>query len=88
MLEGIIIFSWNSSERNHSEYFSVTRIVLGKFVESCNMDYLMPSSTPMVPNQDLVLEEVIEKPKEYRRVIGLLQFHTLAYETRNSIYCQ
>lgn len=44
-------------------------------LKSCDLDNLRPSSTPMEARQNLFSEEeVISDPREYRRVIGSLQY--------------
>lgn len=51
---------------------------LANLLKGANFDNLKPSTTPMLPNQDLFLEdEPISQVMEYRRIVGLLQYLTI-----------
>lgn len=44
------------------------------------MDNVKLSATPMIPNMDLSINsELIKEPKEYKRIIGSLQYLTLTH---------
>lgn len=54
------------------------QLYLSNLLKSCDLENLKPSSTPMITKQDLVSQEKeIDNPKEYRRVVGSLQYLTL-----------
>lgn len=59
---------------------NVIHLIQKHFLANCGMTNLKPSSTPMISQQDLFIEEEqILKATEYRRMIGSLQYLTLTW---------
>lgn len=57
--------------------FLSQQLYLSNLLKSCGMDNVKASSTPLLSSQDFVShEEVIDNPKEYRRIIGSLLYLT------------
>lgn len=55
---------------------------LANLLQTCNLDNIKPTVTPMVPNVDLnATSEPFQDLKEYRRVVGSLQYATLTCRT-------
>lgn len=68
------IYVWKIDEGLHLNQ----QQYLVNLLKGAEFDNLKPSSTPMLPNQDLFSkEEPISQAKEYRYIIGLLQYLTL-----------
>lgn len=51
---------------------------LVNLLKNCDLDNLQPAITPMITNQDLHFDKSpIEQAKEYRKIVGSLQYLTL-----------
>ena len=57
-------------------YLSHKKYVLDLLSEIGKLE-VKPTSTPMIPNQQLAKEELFKYPKKYRRLVGKLNYLTV-----------